>query len=337
MRNQGLSPARTGKLGKRPRTFAITAVRFREARLAAGFSLATVAQYLRVSLRTVQTWESGTHRIPYAAYKLVRILRGDRYLQHPMWRHWRVSGECLYTPEGHRIHAGELSWWALQVRMARQFQSLMAQGGQRNAARARSAPPLGLSLISTKYEDYRAPLTCGPYGPFNGAMFGATLGPYGVDHGETAQGEAEFSVRGVVAGSCSGSGRPGGNLPEPPAGTGVGGAGSVVGGQPRERGLAGWSGDCGAAVTSCRVGGPFPAGSGLSQGRGESAVSLWLRSEVQALPRPSIGAINGSRPMTWTATGGHVDSPSEARNLGSTAREQPRSDGPAAALLGGAL
>jgi transcriptional regulator with XRE-family HTH domain len=160
MRNTGGRPGRTGKLGKQPRRYAIPGARFREARFAAGLSVADTAKLLRVTARTVQHWESGGHRIPYAAYKLLRILRGSHYLQHPTWRDWRVQGDSLYTPEGHRIHAGEMGWWSLLVRQAREYQAIIR--GRRVAVVTPPQPPaegvprpppeaaaLGLSLLPT--------------------------------------------------------------------------------------------------------------------------------------------------------------------------------------------
>lgn len=94
------------------------------------------ADLLRVSERTIRGWESGETRIPYAAYKLLRVLKGGRYLAHPIWKDFVVQGDVLVTPEGHRFQAGQLAWWSLLVRQARAF-------GERlhtRSARAESAP-----------------------------------------------------------------------------------------------------------------------------------------------------------------------------------------------------
>lgn len=119
------------------------------------------ADLLRVSERTIRNWESGTVRIPYAAYKLVRVLRGGRYLADPIWQDYRVYGQVLITPEGHRFHAGDLAWWSLLVRRARAFDDLCAaartderrlpasRARERTPARSRrsaSTPPASSAL-----------------------------------------------------------------------------------------------------------------------------------------------------------------------------------------------
>lgn len=69
-------PSRHGYLGKTPRTRAVTAFRFREMRFSCGLSVAIAAKVLHVTERTIHNWESGAARMPYAAYKLLRLLRG---------------------------------------------------------------------------------------------------------------------------------------------------------------------------------------------------------------------------------------------------------------------
>jgi|SRR5690349_5856298 len=130
--------------------FPVPAWRFREARLSTGMGVSRCADLLRVSDRTIRNWESGSVRIPYAAYKLVRVLRGGRYLADPIWRDYRVYGEVLITPEGHRFHAGDLAWWSLLVRRARAFGELSAarrgeagSGLPDRPARASTAAPGG--------------------------------------------------------------------------------------------------------------------------------------------------------------------------------------------------
>jgi hypothetical protein len=124
------------------------------------------ADLLRVSERTIRGWESGATRIPYAAYKLLRVLKGGRYLAHPGWKDFIVQGDTLVTPEGHRFQAGQLAWWSLLVRQARAFgERLRGQGdrvrapsvaggttrGSNNtpAEASDSAPALGLVSSST--------------------------------------------------------------------------------------------------------------------------------------------------------------------------------------------
>lgn len=111
---------------RRPRQhFPVAAWRFREARFSARLTVEACAELLRVSERTVRHWESGKTRIPYAAYKLMRVMRSGKLLG-PEWRGFHIWYGVLHTPEGHRFEAGDLAWWSLLVRRARAFSDLRA-------------------------------------------------------------------------------------------------------------------------------------------------------------------------------------------------------------------
>ncbi|MBX9613093.1 MAG: phage protein [Burkholderiales bacterium] len=79
-----------------------------------------MAQLLHVSPRTLHNWNAGKYDIPYAAYKLLRVLLHYE-LPDPAWKGWHFAQGRLWTPEGHSIAAHESSWWSLMVRMARQY------------------------------------------------------------------------------------------------------------------------------------------------------------------------------------------------------------------------
>ena len=111
----------------------MTASRFRETRSICCLSVSEAAKLLRVTERTLQNWESGRVRIPYAAYKLMRVLRGHE-LAHPAWRGFRVVGANLWTPEGHSFRPDHMAWWSLTCRMADEFRA-------RARARAACAAP----------------------------------------------------------------------------------------------------------------------------------------------------------------------------------------------------
>jgi transcriptional regulator with XRE-family HTH domain len=99
------------------------------------------AKLLRVSERTVQYWESGRVRVPYSAYKLMRLLRGYE-LPGAAWRGYRLTGDTLWSPEGLAFKAADHRWWSLTCRMADQFRAM--------ASARRSAPGFsGLVLSST--------------------------------------------------------------------------------------------------------------------------------------------------------------------------------------------
>lgn len=85
-----------------------------------------MAKLLHVTPRTLHNWISGRYDIPYAAFKLLRVLL--RYeLPHPNWQGWHFHGGKLYTPEGYSIAAHESSWWSLLLRKAEMFSGLYAQ------------------------------------------------------------------------------------------------------------------------------------------------------------------------------------------------------------------
>ena len=109
MRNVGRKLNPPGKARKTAKTVAVTASRFRDFRWTANLSVADAAKLLRVSERTIHNWEAGRVRIPYAAYKLLRIVRGGQFA-HPAWRGWFVrgirSGRPRITGSGPRIPRG---------------------------------------------------------------------------------------------------------------------------------------------------------------------------------------------------------------------------------------
>jgi DNA-binding transcriptional regulator YiaG len=65
----------TRKLRKSRETRTMLASRFRVLCSDAGLSIDEVASTLHVTSRTVRYWFSGKSSVPYAAYKLVRIMR----------------------------------------------------------------------------------------------------------------------------------------------------------------------------------------------------------------------------------------------------------------------
>ena len=90
------------------------------------------AKLLRVSERTLHNWEAGRVRIPYAAYKLIRILRGYE-LPGDAWKGYRLIGDTLWSPENLPFKAADARWWSLTVCMAHEYrrQSKAAQAQRR--------------------------------------------------------------------------------------------------------------------------------------------------------------------------------------------------------------
>jgi hypothetical protein len=104
----------------------------------AGLSLDGVAQALHVTTRTVRYWFSGRTSVPYAAYRLVRIL-GRFELPDPAWKGWLMHSGRLWSPEGHGFVPTDSNWWGLlctrarlwteQYQRGRQFDMLMLRTG----------------------------------------------------------------------------------------------------------------------------------------------------------------------------------------------------------------
>jgi Phage protein len=80
----------------------------------------------------LHNWNSGRYDIPFAAFKLLRVLL--RYeIPHDDWQGWHFSGGKLWTPEGYSIAAHESAWWSLLIRRAQMFSSLYARCNQLEA------------------------------------------------------------------------------------------------------------------------------------------------------------------------------------------------------------
>lgn len=99
------------------------ALRFKAMYRTLGLTEEDVARFLQVTPRTVYAWIGGRVRIPYAAYKLLRIqlhyeLPGDA------WNGWHISAGRLYTPENHELRPQDFGWWGLLVRKAVMFTAL---------------------------------------------------------------------------------------------------------------------------------------------------------------------------------------------------------------------
>jgi DNA-binding transcriptional regulator YiaG len=96
--------------------------RLRTSRCTLAWSIADAAKYFQVTERTWHNWESGAHRIPFAVYKLCRVLA---HLELPgaAWAGWSFQAGKLITPEGREIQPKDGAWWSLLVRNANAFLS----------------------------------------------------------------------------------------------------------------------------------------------------------------------------------------------------------------------
>lgn len=97
---------------------------FRDTRKAARLTVDQAARRLFVTGRTVRNWEAGRTRIPYAAYKLLKVLNGYA-LPGDAWEGWSLARGALWSPAGHRFLPGELAWLSLVFRQAEAFRALV--------------------------------------------------------------------------------------------------------------------------------------------------------------------------------------------------------------------
>ena len=89
----------------------------------AGLSIDATAKMLHVTPRTIRYWFAGKVAVPYAAYKLVRVLRWFE-LPGKQWAGWHMHSGKLWTPEGHGFTPHDQNWWSLLVRQARSATTL---------------------------------------------------------------------------------------------------------------------------------------------------------------------------------------------------------------------
>lgn len=117
----------------------------------AGMDRAACAKFLHVTERTLDNWESGTHDIPYAAYRLMRVASGLTIIG-AQWENWRISGGCLITPEGHALNPISANWWSLLCRRAETGSKAIAE-----LARLRAILSTNASSEPQKTTDFLAP------------------------------------------------------------------------------------------------------------------------------------------------------------------------------------
>ena len=94
---------------------------FHVERRTAGLTQKQAAEYLGVSLRTVRNWERGVNRIPYPAFRLVRM-RARALVHVEGWDGWRFDrGGALVSPDGRTFQPWELQNLQLVVSLARRY------------------------------------------------------------------------------------------------------------------------------------------------------------------------------------------------------------------------
>lgn len=125
-----------------PQTRAQLTARFKVLCMDAGLNVEAVGKLLHVTPRTVRYWFAGKTAVPYASYKLLRILA--RYeLPGAAWAGWHMHSGRLWSPEGHGFEPHDSNWWGLLVRKAalftelydrnRKLENLLLAGGRSDA------------------------------------------------------------------------------------------------------------------------------------------------------------------------------------------------------------
>ena len=90
-------------------------------------------------MSAVRAWDRGTHRVPWSAVKLLRLLRsGDLGALRTEWRGWTINRNGLVSPEGYAYSRGDLGWWSLTCRQAEAFRQSQRQ---RATGRSVTEPP----------------------------------------------------------------------------------------------------------------------------------------------------------------------------------------------------
>lgn len=106
---------------------------FRDLRRFSGMTRRQAAEALDVTPRTIQNWETGGARIPWMAYRMLRILRGFA-LPGADWEGWTVRGSELFSPAGRSFDAAHLAHIELVFGMARQWRQMYAASGRTKTA-----------------------------------------------------------------------------------------------------------------------------------------------------------------------------------------------------------
>ena len=77
---------------------------FADLRKQSGLTREQAAEALDVTRRTIQNWETGGARIPWMAYRMLRILRGFA-LPSVHWEGWTIRNDQLFSPLGRAFDA----------------------------------------------------------------------------------------------------------------------------------------------------------------------------------------------------------------------------------------
>ena len=104
------------------------------------------AELLDVTHRTVLNWEKGKARIPYTAYRVLKMKVGYVF-NDEHFHDWFVKGDTLWSPEGRGFKPQELRYIANYFWMARQWLA------ERRAMKSKPNPPLNFNISNGAASD----------------------------------------------------------------------------------------------------------------------------------------------------------------------------------------
>jgi transcriptional regulator with XRE-family HTH domain len=114
-------------------TRALLGYRFKILLADAGLTAEAAAELLHVTPCTIRYWISGKVTVPYAAYRLVRVMRLFE-LPCEGWDGWHMHSGKLWSPEGFGFLPADSSWWNGLVRKANLFHQLYDRDRQLDIA-----------------------------------------------------------------------------------------------------------------------------------------------------------------------------------------------------------
>jgi DNA-binding XRE family transcriptional regulator len=114
---------------------------FRDIRLRADLNRKQAADLLDVTPRTIQNWETGGARIPWVAYRMLRILTGYA-LPGKAWEGWTIHGDRLIAPNGRWFDANSMEQIERVYALARLWRQEHTRRQHRPAAEVVPFPAL---------------------------------------------------------------------------------------------------------------------------------------------------------------------------------------------------
>jgi transcriptional regulator with XRE-family HTH domain len=114
---------------------------FIDLRRQSGLTRLQAAEQLDVTGRTIQNWETGGARIPWMAYRMLRILRGFA-LPGVSWEGWTIHGDRLIAPNGRWFDAASMEQIERVYALARLWRQDYAARNRRAAALVLPFPAL---------------------------------------------------------------------------------------------------------------------------------------------------------------------------------------------------